>query len=174
MAPGPHMSWRRRRRRAWRRVHSNASCCAEAHHGAIRMGTVWVLIQKYRLADMDIEETATRVFGRYKESIIRECEQNKYYTLNILESIVESVKTVSEDEFKRDLSQGIFPFFSLGALRIESKPLYQVLLISAMSVVQQTDVCMRAGLVFVCKVILKVIRQRDSESIESIVERLLP
>ena len=138
------------------------------------MGTVWVMIQQYKLADMEIENTATRVFGRYKESVLRECERNKYYKLNILESIVESVKTVSEEEFKRDLQNGIFPFLSLGALRIESKALYQVILISAMSIVQQTDVCMRAALVFVCKLILKVIQQRDAESVESIVERLLP
>lgn len=138
------------------------------------MDTLWVLVHKYRLIDMDIEETATKIFGRYKESVIRECERNKYYTLTIIESIVESVKTVGEKEFKADLARGVFPFFSLGALKLESKALYQVLLISAMSVVQQTDVCMRAGLVFVCKVILKVIQQRDSESIESIVERLLP
>ena len=130
-------------------------------------------MHKYKRVDMDIEATATRIFGRYKEPVIRECERNKCYTLNILESIVESVATVGEWEFKRDLANGAFPFFSLGALRIESRALYKFLLISAVLVVQQTGVGMRAALAFVCKVILNVIQQRDSESTESIVERFL-
>lgn len=127
-----------------------------------------------KFTGMDIEQTATRLFGRFKEPVIRECERNKFYTLNILESIVESVKTVREWELNRDLAMGVSPFFSLGALKIESKSLHQVLIIAALSVVQQTDVCLRAGLVFVCNVIMKVMQARDNESVESIVERLLP
>ena len=118
---------------------------------------------------MDVEEAAKRIFGKYKESVVRECERNKFYTINILESIVESVNTVTEIDLKRDISRGIPPFFSLGALEIESKALYQVILVAAMSIVQQMNVCLREGLMVVCKVILKVVQTRDSKSMSAAV-----